>query len=210
MTVLPAGRRWRRLAGPLLFMKGSGQILEFVGWVILARRLGAGPFGEIAIAFLVARYIGVLADWGAAIRGARDVVRDDAHMSVSRSLIRRRNELTAGLTIAYVLGCVVIGQPRLAPIGAVIVALGLNRDWMAIGREQGIRAAVPALVQGGVFTVTAAFAAPDRASLPVAFAYGASKWAVRGRRPCRMSRALASSTEAGARPGAARSKAMTS
>ena len=77
MTATSEGVLWRRIAGPLFLLRAAGQGFEFLGWVILARRLGASTLGVLSIAFLIARYAGLLADWGASIGGPRDVARDD-------------------------------------------------------------------------------------------------------------------------------------
>lgn len=168
------GGRWGRMAGPLLALRGIGQLLEFLGWIVMARGLGASVFGELAIAFLIARYAGLVADWGASVRGVRDAARDDEAMSTSRALIRRRTFLTAALAAAYVIGAVIVGRADLAPVALVIVALGLSRDWLALGRQQAVRAAVPACVQGALLGATAVLASGGRLALPVALGYGAA------------------------------------
>ncbi|MFN8039396.1 MAG: polysaccharide biosynthesis C-terminal domain-containing protein [Acidimicrobiales bacterium] len=162
------------MAGPLLGLRGMGQLLEFLGWIVIARRLGASVFGELAIAFLIARYAGLVADWGASVRGVRDAARDDDSLSTSRALIRRRTWLTAVLTASYVVGAVLVGRADLAPVALVIVALGMSRDWLALGRQQAVRAAIPACVQGALLAATSVLAGGDLLALPVGLGYGAA------------------------------------
>ncbi|MFN8036518.1 MAG: polysaccharide biosynthesis C-terminal domain-containing protein [Acidimicrobiia bacterium] len=54
-----------------------------------------------------------------------------------------------------------MGYGRLAPLALVVVGLGLNRDWLALGRAQGVRAGLPTVVQGAVIALGAAFVASD-------------------------------------------------
>src|SRR3954465_3877893 len=65
MTEPSMAKRWRATTLPYLALRGGGQAAEFVGWVILARRLGTEAFGELAVAALACRYAGLVADWGA-------------------------------------------------------------------------------------------------------------------------------------------------
>ena len=53
-----------------------GQATEFVGWVVLARQLGATEFGGLSVAMLICRYGGIIRDWGASIRGVCDVAQN--------------------------------------------------------------------------------------------------------------------------------------
>ena len=48
------GQRWRSTTLPYLSLRGAGQAAEFVGWIVLARRLGTTAFGELARAGFLA------------------------------------------------------------------------------------------------------------------------------------------------------------
>ena len=167
----PHSARWRRVGAPLLGTRLSGQALEFVGFVILARRLAPADFGRLSVAFLLARYSGLFADWGASIRGVRDVARDDDPSAI-HALVRRRELVTFVLVPVYVAGAVLAGRATLAPLATVVAARGLGRDWLALGREKPLRAGLPAMVQGVALVVGAPFAkAPGAAADVVAAAY---------------------------------------
>jgi O-antigen/teichoic acid export membrane protein len=171
----PPGRAWRRIAGPLFLYRALGQALEFVGWIVLARRVGAAAFGVTSLAFLVARYAGLLSDWGASYSGARDAAADDDLQTHSRALVRRRQALGTGLTAAFVGGCFVVGRPELAPLAAVVVMIGMSRDWVALGRHDGRRAALPTLVQGSVLLIAVAFmSSAEQPALAIGLGYGAA------------------------------------
>lgn len=175
MTGQPSGGGWARIAGPLFTLRALGQGLEFVAWVVLARRLGASTLGEVSIAFLVARYAGLVADWGASISGSREVARDDALRTRSRALIRHRRRVAGLLCVVFVTTCALIERWELAPMVAVIAMLGLSRDWVAVGERRGARAALPLVVQGGAFLVLAiATASQERPALALGVGYGAA------------------------------------
>jgi O-antigen/teichoic acid export membrane protein len=168
------GARWRAVTGPLLVVRIFGQAAEFAGWVVLARRLGAQGFGQVAVAFLVCRYAGLLADWGASLRGVIDVAAERGDAGI-RALVRRRSWLTLALVVAYVTAVLVTGRPRLAPMAMVIVCLGLSRDWLSLGRERGLRSGIPMAAQGSVI-LFASLVIPvvSRPAVPVALGYGAA------------------------------------
>lgn len=140
-------RPWRRVGLPLLVLRLLGQGLEFAGFVVLARRLDPSGFGTLSVAFLVARYGGLVGDWGASVRGVRDIAALASPVAV-RSLQRRRLIVTTALAVVYAAGAVAVGHGRLAPLVVTLVSRGLNRDWIALGRERGLRAGVPLAVQG--------------------------------------------------------------
>lgn len=169
------GASWRRIAGPLFMLRAVGQGLEFLGWVVLARRLGASTLGVLSIAFLIARYAGLLADWGASIGGPRDVARDDIAGTVTRALVVHRRNLTALISAGYVVGCMIFGYMEMTPVVTVIAMLGLSRDWIAVGQHEGVRAATPLLLQGIVLaTVAIFFTTKGAPALAVGAGYGAS------------------------------------
>ncbi|MGH9000941.1 MAG: lipopolysaccharide biosynthesis protein [Acidimicrobiia bacterium] len=140
--------------------------------MVLARRLGPATFGQLAVAFLVCRYAGMVGDWGASVGGARDVAAS-ADPSYLRALVRRRELVTGALCGSYLVAVFALGHQFLAPLAFAIVSRGLSRDWMALGRERGWRAGAPAVVQGGVMLSGALFAgSPEAATLAIAAGYG--------------------------------------
>jgi O-antigen/teichoic acid export membrane protein len=147
-------RRLGSIAVPLTVLRAGGQALEFIGWILLARRLGTGTFGQISIVFLVGRYGGLVADWGAIYRGSRDVAAG-WHRSVE-FLLARRLILSFVLTAAMAAVTIAVGYPRLAPLSLVVFGVGASRDWIALGREQGIRAGIPSAIEGLIIAVGAA------------------------------------------------------
>ncbi len=140
---------WGRLIGPYAASRLAGQAMEYAGWVVLARRLEPEAFGELAVVFLLCRYGGLVADWGASIRGPRDAagVADGAAL---RALADWRRKVTVALLIVISLGLLATGTAELLPVAAVAAALGLSRDWVALGQEQPLRAGSPVLLQGFV------------------------------------------------------------
>ncbi|MDQ1423334.1 MAG: hypothetical protein QOD72_832 [Acidimicrobiaceae bacterium] len=164
------GQRWRSTTLPYLVLEGIGQGAEFVGWVLLARRLGAHSFGLLTVAVLVCRYGGLIADWGASIRGVRDVA-DGRHPAAVRALNRRRTRAASVLAVAYLVGAAAAGQPRLMPLVVMLLCIGLNRDWIALGREKGARSGFPAFVQGLVMMGAAFVSSASQPALAPTLAY---------------------------------------
>jgi len=126
-----------------------GQGTEFVAFVLLARRLGTADFGRLSVAFLACRYLGLVGDWGASVRGVRDVAAG-RHPDSIRALDHRRRLVTAVLVAAALAGFTGFGRLALAPLVATIAGRGLNRDWLALGRERGVVAGLPPALQGMV------------------------------------------------------------
>jgi len=152
----------------------SGQAAEFVGWVVLARRLGTSAYGQLAVAFLIARYAGLVADWGASFRGARDVAADGRHGSI-RQYVRKRTRTSILLALGAVAVALAAHQPGLAPMAVVVLSLGLSRDWIAVGRERGARSGIPLAAQGALVLVGSLFAMTvPAAAIAVAVGYGAA------------------------------------
>lgn len=137
----------------LVSLRSLGQALEFIAVALLARRLGPTPFGTLAIGLLIARYGGIIGDWGASVRGVRDVARGDPPAAL-RALQRRRIAVSIALSLAFVVGAFVT-SPAIAPLGIVLVARGTNKDWLSLGRRRYFRAGLPAILQG-VLMLTAA------------------------------------------------------
>lgn len=147
---------WRRIAGPYTVLRVSGQGLEFLAFVVFARSLGTAEFGVLSVGYLVARYAALVADWGVSVRGPRDVVH--ASEDTITMLVRHRERVSTILTLAFAAGCLAIGRPSLMPLGALVVAGGVSRDWIALGRESGARSAAPSVVRGAVVLIGAFFA----------------------------------------------------
>jgi GT2 family glycosyltransferase/O-antigen/teichoic acid export membrane protein len=158
----------------LAILRAAGQALEFLGFIVLARRLGAQDFGTLTVAFLVCRYAGLIADWGATLKGTRDVAAGYRHDDV-HALVRRREVVSVVLGIAYVLAVVAVGLPGLIPLVACIAGRGLNRDWLALGREEGTRAGVTSIAQGLLLAVGVVFVGSlFGAALVIGIAYGSA------------------------------------
>jgi O-antigen/teichoic acid export membrane protein len=152
-------------------LRAAGQALEFVGFIVLARRLGTEDFGALSVAFLICRYGGLVADWGASLKGTRDVAAGNGHDDV-HALVRRREIVSAVLALAYVAAVVALGYFGLVPLIACIAGRGLNRDWLALGREQGTRAGITSLAQGALIAVGVLFVGSlFGASLVIGVAY---------------------------------------
>lgn len=163
--------RLRTVVAPLAVLRAAGQALEFVGFIVLARRLGTEDFGALSVAFLICRYGGLVADWGASLKGTRDVAAGNGHDDV-HALVRRREIVSAVLALAYVAAVVALGYFGLVPLIACIAGRGLNRDWLALGREQGTRAGITSLAQGALIAVGVLFVGSlFGASLVIGVAY---------------------------------------
>ncbi len=140
-------RTLARMTAPLVILRAGGQAAEFVGFVILARRLGTSEFGTVSVAYLICRYGGLIADWGASLKGSRDVAAGRPGAD-AWALVRRRNIVTAALVGAYIVAAVATGHGALAPLALTIAGRGLNRDWLSLGRERAVRSGTPAALQG--------------------------------------------------------------
>ncbi|MFZ4518970.1 MAG: lipopolysaccharide biosynthesis protein [Microthrixaceae bacterium] len=165
----------RRTALPLAVLRVAGQGGEFLAVVLLARNLGPGAFGVLSVGFLVARYGGLVADWGASIRGSRDVAAR-AGTGALRGYVRWRALVGVGLAVLF--GAVAAAvEPATAVLAVCVLARGLNRDWWSLGHGRGARAGVPAVVQGGGLLVAVVALAPDEvapAATIIAVAFGAA------------------------------------
>lgn len=156
--------RWRALAVPVTIARAAAQAIELVAWALMARRLGPSEFGALSLAFLAARWCGLIADWGATQRGSRDVAAED-HDSVA-ALLWTRNRLTLLLSVGFVAAMFVVGAQEFWPLVAVVVAGGLMRDWMALGRGNVTASIAPSLVRS-VLLVGGAVALDAPAALAV-------------------------------------------
>jgi len=141
-----------------------------VAWVLLARRLGSAQFGQLSVWFLSARWLGLVADWGAAQYGSRDVAAGDVRSSIH--LRDRRTEISLVSCALFLLAAGVTGAWWAAPLVAVILASGLNRDWIAVGEGRGRAGAVPLVVRAFALAVGSLFiGALTAASLLIAGSY---------------------------------------
>lgn len=143
----PVRPQWLRVTTPMAGLRMAGQGMEFAGWALLARQLGTTGFGGLSVAFLVARYAGLVADWGAAMRGSRDVAGGSRGVN---ALIRQRAGTGVALGAVFVAGTLLLGERGLAPIALTILAKGVSRDWIALGRERGVISGLPAMLQGAL------------------------------------------------------------
>lgn len=144
--------RPRRLVwalAPYTLIRVAGQGLEFGAFVLMARRLGPAGFGGFSVAFLAARYLGLIGDWGASIRGARDVAAARP-VAVILALARRREFVTIAVCVVFVAACVAVGRVEFAPLAGTIAARGIQRDWVALGRGMPVRSSLPQAVQGSL------------------------------------------------------------
>lgn len=152
-----------------------GQGLEFIAFVVLARRLGAADFGRLSVAFLIGRYGALIADFGASVQGPRDVaaMRDPASL---HALARRRLIVALALSIGAGCAAAIVGELALGlMIVAMILAGGLNRDWLALGRLDGTRSAMPVAIRGVALAAGAiAVHTVGQASLLIGVGYLAS------------------------------------
>ncbi len=143
------GQRVRSITLPYVGLRSLGQAAEFVGWIVLARRLDPSGLGEVAVGFLLCRYAGLVADWGAIGRGARDVAAAGRHGSV-RGYLQLRTSIAAALSVVGSALFVLTGHAVMVPLIVVLMSVGMNRDWISLGMERGFRAGLPAAVQGVV------------------------------------------------------------
>jgi O-antigen/teichoic acid export membrane protein len=166
------GQRVRSVTIPYVTLRSIGQGVEFIGWLVLARRLDPAGLGELTVAFLLCRYAGLVADWGAIGRGARDVSAEGRHGSI-RAYLRLRTSIAVALSGLGLVLFAVTGHIALAPLVVVVPAIGMSRDWIGLGRERGVRAGVSQATQGLVFVGVSVLAStPAEGAIVVAVAYG--------------------------------------
>lgn len=151
-------------------VRGGSQAVELLAWVLFARRLGATEFGELSVAFLVARWFGLVADWGAAQYGSREVAAgataEVAHLQA------RRTEITFGCAVLFVVGALISGDTALMSLVVVIVSSGLTRDWVAVGEGRGVAASIPSAARALLLVVLAAVVMTlNQAALAISVAY---------------------------------------
>lgn len=159
----------------LVALRILGQFLEFLAWVIFARRLGPSEFGELAGAYLAARYLGLIADYGASLRGVRDVAQQRPEAEV-RSMLYMRTLLSIGLTVGLFAVLLVVFQSGTALVAVAVASRGMSRDWIALGRHQPTRAALPSVIQGGLMLVGGLAFVP--ASLEAPLSSNRSGWTI--------------------------------
>lgn len=154
-----------------------GQALEFLAWVVLARRLPAEVLGELTVVFLACRYGGLLADWGARYSGMRHVAAG-LPLAGLRPLQRRRQHLTAALAVVFLIGALSAEATALLPLLAVLLQQGLNRDWISLGRRRMFAAGLPMFLQGGALLLMVLVLPAE--PFPVAVALGVAYAAALG------------------------------
>lgn len=152
-----ASRRVREFAAQVssewVSIRLAAQGLELLGWVFLARSFAAADVGELAVALLILRFLGLVADWGAPFGGVRLVARQGASSEIA-GLILGRRRLTAGVGTVAVVTLLWI-EPELFPLVGVLLYRGANQDWIALGRGLRARAALPPLIGGAGFVLAA-------------------------------------------------------
>lgn len=166
-----SGTSWARAGAGFTVTRIVGQGMEFLGFVVLARQLGSEAFGAFWLAFLVARYLAVIGDWGANMRGARDVA-GQADPAQLAALVRRRVQVSVALAATFVGALVLANRPGLAVLAACIISRGTNRDWMRLGAAKGLSAGMPSVIQGVVLLLLVlTVETSTQASLATATAY---------------------------------------
>lgn len=149
MTTAAAAVPWRERRTVVVVLRLVGQALEFLAWVLLARRLPGQTLGDLTVVFLACRYGGLIADWGARYSGMRDIAAG-LPLAGILPLLRRRERLTAGLAVLFVGWATTTGNAAMLPLLAVLLQQGLNRDWMSLGQRRMFRSGLPVLLQGAV------------------------------------------------------------
>ena len=155
MTSSPAtsavGRTFAKLAsGEVL-----ARLIAFGVTVYLARSLGAGGYGVIALATAVVLYLSFVADAGLEMLGVRDVAADPAQIQhVVPSLLAARLLIAAGLIAAtWAVGMLVLPQPDGAVLAAyafTLIAVAGGTRWVHIGLGQSGRVALARVVGEGL------------------------------------------------------------
>jgi O-antigen/teichoic acid export membrane protein len=154
-----------RVSAPFVVLRVVSQGSEFLAWVVVARALTTAEVGTLAMAYLVCRYAGIAADWGAPFVGVRLVAKSPDDPDVA-GLQRFREVLSLGLAATLALGLAIVA-PSTTPLALVALYRGANRDWIALGSGRNVAAGVPAFL-AGVGTLTSAMVA----GTPSAFATG--------------------------------------
>ncbi len=150
----------------------AAQALEFGAWLVLARRLGPEPVGVLAVAMVVLRIAGLVGDWGAAFRGAREVAAHGLSSPIVVGLVRRRERVSLGLAAVWVM-VALPARPELAFMAVVVMARGAGRDWVALGEDRRGASALPPLTQGIVLMAGSMFVGSvASAALVFAVAHG--------------------------------------
>ncbi len=166
---------WHERRLVVVALRLLGQALEFLAWVVLARRLPAEVLGELTVAFLACRYGGLLSDWGARYSGMRHVAAG-LPLAGLRPLLRRRQHLTAALAVVFLIGALVAEAMAVLPLLAVLLQQGLNRDWISLGRRRMFAAGLPMFLQGGalLLMVLVLPAEPFPVAVAIGVAYAAA------------------------------------
>lgn len=142
---------------PWVAMRLAAQALEFIGWVMIARRFTPEIVGEVTVAYLVCRYVGLVADWGAIFGGTRLAARDPDDPRI-RALAVRRQKLTLVLGPLLAGMFLFLGHGELIALVAVVAYRGSNREWLALGRGAHVAGGLPPVVAGLGFLIGGALA----------------------------------------------------
>ncbi len=124
---------------------GAGETLArlvaFGATVWMARRLGAGAYGVVALASAILLYFNYIADFGADAVGVPRVARAPARVGITvPSLLLARLAIGAGLWVVLAaVGLLLLPQPEGAVLAALALVLplrGANVRWALIGLER--------------------------------------------------------------------------
>jgi len=162
------GHRSRFGAAAWVTARTGAQAFEFAAWLVLARRLGPDTVGVLAVSMVILRIAGLIGDWGAAFRGAREVAAHGLSSPIVVGLVRRRERVSWILAGIWIVGALLV-RPELALMAIVIIGRGTGRDWIALGEDRRIPSAAPPLAQGFVLVI-GSFAVGSVASAAVVFA----------------------------------------
>ncbi|MFN8050906.1 MAG: hypothetical protein U0Q22_05695 [Acidimicrobiales bacterium] len=192
-----SGRATTVRQGSSIALRAAGTALEFVGYVILARRLGPGAFGQISVALVIVRFAALLGDSGAGYGGTREVASRGVDSPRVWAWQRNRQIRSVGLAVVFVVACAVSGHVALMPFAIGLVARGAHRDWIALGEGAVVRSSAPGIVHGLVIVTGAALVSSLGAAAMVAGA-AAAAWiatsAVLNPRPAHAAPAAGSDT----------------
>ncbi len=156
-----------------MILRLLSQAFEFLAWVAIARRFPVAEVGVLASGSLVARYLGLVSDWGAHHVGAGLVAGD--RCAEQWRLVKTRTVVSSIASLIFGIGTAVLGLFHLVPFLAVVAARGANLDWISHGRGRYFSATTPALV-GSMVMVVGAMAAPSVFAVAVVFGGSACLW----------------------------------
>ncbi len=153
------------------------QAFEFGVWLILARRLTTDDVGTLAVAMVLVRLGGLVGDWGAVHRGAREVSVHGVDSAQVVGLVRRRERASLILLAVWV-GATLPFRPELALLGLVLLARGTGRDWMALGEDRRLQSVAPPLILGSCLIGGGAFVSSSGEAVAVFASAHVIAWVV--------------------------------